>query len=240
MTDIHCHILPFVDDGAYTIEDSLKMLICAMSNGTKSIVATPHSSYNLFGKEITKEDKLNAFIALQNLIKEKNLPIKLYLGEEIFYDETSLAKLKANEFFTMNGTKYVLIEFDFHSDFSLLQKSVSELISSGYYPIVAHPERYRCIYSDFENAYKLKELGAYLEINSTSILGYDRKKVYKASKFIIESGFADFVASDAHSPFSRTPDLSVVHEYLSVNYSMSLADKLIITNTQIMLSGEKI
>lgn len=240
MVDIHCHILPCVDDGSGSIDDSIKMLKIAAMGGTKEIVATPHSSFYINKEKIALEDKQKAFSLLNQAIEENNIPIKLYLGEEVFFEESTVENLNCKRNLTINETSYVLTEFDFYEDFSYILQSVDDLLSNGYIPIIAHPERYRCIYTEKDNAFLLKEKGALLQLNSTSVLGYDRKSVFDVAMWMIDVQLADFVSSDAHSPFVRTTDLSSVHEHISTVFSIDTADALLTINPQAILAGEKI
>lgn len=240
MVDIHCHILPCVDDGSGSIDDSIKMLKIAAMGGTKEIVATPHSSFFINKEKVTLENKQEAFSLLCRAIEENDIPIKLYMGEEVFFEESTVDSLHSKRNLTINKTSYVLTEFDFHEDFSYILQSIDELISNGYIPIIAHPERYRCIYSKKDNAFLLKERGALLQLNSTSILGYDKRSAYDTAMWMIDAQLADVVASDAHSPFVRTTDLSSVHEYISTMFSIDTADILLMKNPQSIIKGEKI
>lgn len=240
MVDIHCHILPCVDDGSGSLDDSIKMLKIAAMGGTKEIVATPHSDFYINKEKITLENKQKAFSLLNQAIKENDIPIKLYMGEEVFIEESTVESLNSKKNLTINSTAYVLTEFDFHEDFSYILQSIDELVSNGYIPIIAHPERYRCIYSEKDNAFILKEKGVLLQLNSTSILGYDKRAAYDTAMWMIDTNLADFVSSDAHSPFVRTTDLSSVHEYISTMFSIDKADALLTINPQAIIKGEKI
>ncbi len=240
MVDIHCHILPCVDDGSGSIDDSIKMLKVAAVGGTKEIVATPHSNFYIDKEKVTLENKQKAFSLINRAIKENDIPIKLYMGEEVFFEPSTVESLNSKRNLTINKTSYVLTEFDFYEDFSYILQSVDELISNGYIPIIAHPERYRCIYSEKDNAFILKEKGALLQLNSTSVLGYDKRSAYDTAMWMIDARLADFVSSDAHSPFVRTTDLSSVHEYISTMFSIDTADTLLTNNPHAVIQGEKI
>ena len=135
MIDIHSHILPFVDDGSQSIECSLDLIKKAVAEGITDIVLTPHYRlrYTCSPKEL-----LLAFDNLKNAVAENNIDINLFLGQEIFYTREVKELLKENKLLTMNGKKYVLIEFPFDTFYDI-SEAVYVLSNAGYKPIVAHP-----------------------------------------------------------------------------------------------------
>ena len=110
MTDIHSHVIPFVDDGSKDLGDSIQMLKKAYEIGVNKVFCTPHyrKPYNRSASSITRH-----FEELKQALENENIPIKLFLGQEIYAEDNIVELLENGTVLTMNGTKYVLIEFDF-------------------------------------------------------------------------------------------------------------------------------
>lgn len=240
MVDIHCHILHSVDDGSGNMTDSLEMAQLAAANGTKAIFATPHCNMphyfeNFWSTEL--EQKLTDF---QKKLDSRGLDVRVYCGQEIYLEEGFLQRLRQNELITLNRSRYALVELDFYEHSDDAYKKIAALVSEGYVPVVAHPERYAFVAEDRYAALKLKRLGALLQINSGSLSGDFGTKPKRAADSILKNQLADFVASDAHSQYSRTPDLSQAHEYVCENFSYEYADLLFSINPERVINNEKI
>ncbi len=239
MTDIHCHIIHGVDDGSYDIEESLKMAQLAADGGTEIIVATPHCNSEIY-PNYWDADLKNRFMQLRNRISSEKIPVKLCLGHEILADGNFIELLKKGNLLTLNNSRYPLVEFDFleHSEsvFSKLEK----LIAEGFVPIVAHPERYAFVNEDIDAVFMLKRIGCLLQINRGSIRGSFGRQIEETANVILENELADFIASDAHSPYMRTTYLADIHEFISETYSMDYARLLLSDNPNRVLQNKKI
>lgn len=194
MIDIHTHILPCIDDGSGSMDHSILMVEEAIRCGITDIIATPHycpkRGYNHSVEEIQ-----NCFDELESEIKKRNLPVRMYLGEEIYcseYDDV-LSKLKKKELLTLNNSSYVLLEFSFKK----MPENIFDLFYSmtlnGYKPIVAHIERYE--WMTVEIADRMKEEGCLLQVNATSFR--DIRKIFLCKK-LRKNGLIDIIASDNH------------------------------------------
>ena len=238
--DIHCHILPELDDGSYHIGDSLQMADMAVSDNTVGIVCTPH---HIPGCLYTYADMKAVFQRTTATLRDKNIPLTLYPGQEIFLSDSISAiirDLEAGQMFTLNHSAYPLVEFDpFEKEESVIRK-LSRLISHGFVPIVAHPERYAFMNEDPDIAWELHDLGALLQVNKGSLKGFFGPEAAETSYFLLENRLADFVASDAHSPHVRTPQLHEAHEWISENFSYRYADYLLMENPELVLKNKKI
>ena len=138
MTDIHTHALPFVDDGSASLEESLKMLGNLYAQGVTDVVVTPHYR----SKYVATPDELkDAFKEFKIRVFEAGIPVNLYLGQEIYIGRGFKKFFAENKVLTLNGTKYILAEFDFNIETDVAEV-VYELKAMGYIPIVAHFERY--------------------------------------------------------------------------------------------------
>lgn len=240
MFDIHCHILPGVDDGSGNMSDSIEMAHLAAESGTKGIVATPHCNIpGMFDNywSLALEEKVRA---LQKKIDEKGIPVTIYAGQEVFLSRHFDERLTKGELITLNGSRYMLVELDFRADETSAFSKLQYLLAEGYIPIVAHPERYGFVIENPSVIKKIRSSGCRIQLNSGSIMGDFGGYIKKTAELIIHNGFADFIASDAHSQYSRTPALSDVHELICENYSYDYADLLFRTNPLNVLENRSI
>ena len=240
MIDIHCHILPGVDDGAGNISDALEMAELAASSGIKSIIVTPHcnipGSYHNYWNYFISEDVQN----LKNEIRKRKINLAIYPGQEVFLAPGFVDLLKKGEFIGLNESRYMLVEFSMRERADVAYRKLQQVIAEGYVPVVAHPERYGFVTEQQEAVYRMKDLGALLQVNRGSIKGAFGKTVMKKANEIILTYQADFVASDAHSQYSRTPYLADIHEFISEEISVEYGDWLFKVNPQRVINNEEI
>ena len=152
--------------------------------------------------------------------------VEIYSGQEVFLSKKFEAHLKNGEFITLNNSRYMLVELDFRTDEASMMSRLQRLSEYGYVPIVAHPERYGLVIENPDVITAIKSSGCLVQINRSSVLGDFGPYIKRTAQTILRNGLADFVASDAHSQYSRTPNLSDVHEYISENISYDYADEL--------------
>lgn len=240
MIDIHCHILPGVDDGAGNMSDALEMAELAASSGIKSIIITPHcnvpGSYHNYWNYFMMEDVHN----LQREIRNHNINLTVCPGQEVYLAAGFAELLKKGEFIGLNESRYMLVEFGMSERADVAYRKLQQVIAEGYVPIVAHPERYGFVTEQQEAVYRMKDLGALLQVNRGSIKGAFGKSAMKKANEIISTFQADFVASDAHSQYSRTPYLADVHEFISEEISTEYGDWLFKVNPHKVISNEEI
>lgn len=206
MIDIHTHIIPNVDDGSHSLEESLAMIKHEIDIGVDTIIATPHHIYKRYEKSV--EEITKRFNELKEAVEKENLPIKLYLGQEICYShrEDQLAMLKSGELLTLNKTNRVLLEFSFTREPEDLLDIIYNYSISGYQIIVAHVERYE--WMTLDKVVALRNEGALIQINSDAIVGKTTWKEKRFVKKLLKKGLVDFVASDTHSFRPSTLDKS--------------------------------
>lgn len=193
--DIHNHILPGVDDGAKTIEESIESIKYLKKLGITDIVLTSHYINNtkyqinvLKRKEILKELKKET----------KDLDINLYLGNEIFVSDKIIELLNKGEITTLNGSKYILIEFPLNQVLHHIEEVVCDLNEIGLVPIIAHPERYRYFKENYAKLEELLEYKCLLQCNIESINGKYGKTAKKIFKKLIKEKRVTFLATDFH------------------------------------------
>ena len=224
MIDLHSHILPDLDDGSYSLQESLAMARMAVSSGVTVMAATPHCA-DARAKEVYEAWKM-----LRQALHESRIPLKLFPGMEIFGTGDTLRLLQEGKLFTLNGSRYPLIEFSFHSDADRASRILQSLCRAGLRPIVAHPERYSYIQYDPELINKWYRMGCLMQINRGSLLGRFGIRAQEMAVDIVERNFAAVVASDAHSSQMRTPWMEDVKKLLVQEFSPSCARMLLLEN----------
>ncbi len=240
MVDIHCHILPGLDDGSDNIEESVRMARLAADGGTKAIIVTPHSNIPDSYTNYCDAHYVDTFNALKNRLKEENIPLKIYPGHEIYSAGDIVGLIKENKLLTLRSSDYLLIEFAFKEYGETVYRRLKELVAEGFTPVVAHPERYAFVAEDDFAPIRLKEIGCLIQINKGSLKGSFGREARVISHSLIRHGIADFVASDAHSPYMRTPYLADVHDLICEIHSEDYADLLLSINPEKILKNEKI
>ena len=197
MIDIHTHIIPGVDDGSPNLETSIEMIKHEISIGVDSIICTPHHIYHRYEKSV-EEIKSN-FRLLKEAVEKENLPIKLYLGQEICYShrEDIIKMLQEGKLLTLNNTNRVLLEFHFTREPEDLLDIIYNFSIHGYEVIIAHVERYE--WMTLDKVIALKGEGALIQINSNSYLGLTTWKEKRFTKLLLKKGLVNYVASDTHS-----------------------------------------
>lgn len=204
MIDIHSHIIPEIDDGSPSIAESLKMLASEVAEGVDTVIATPHHNilrnYMSSPKEIQEK-----FSELKAEAEKAGLPVKLLLGQEIFFStvEDVVSMLDKGELLTLAGTKNVLLEFSFTNRPHHIVDAMYPFFAHGYQVIIAHIERYEWMTEEL--AIELKEEGCMIQINAGSVLGNNGKQAKNLCKSLLKCGVVDFVASDVHA--FRSPHL---------------------------------
>lgn len=229
MVDIHSHYLPGVDDGSPSAESSLKMLFCAADQGVTDVICTPHyrGSYKPSGEYIKEKFKEFSEYAQKN-----GAPVKLWLGQEVFFDDYTEGEVRLAPYITLVGGKYILAEFDPLCETGVYDRVIS-LISQGYIPIIAHVERLANLSLDYIS--DVKSLGALIQVNADSFAG-KRKKYYKDKIFaLFKNGLVDFVASDYH--LSRDYVMGKAHKIIEKKYGKDTAERVFVTNGKKILEG---
>lgn len=197
MTDVHSHILFGIDDGSRTISESIELLKKLKSVGFNNVILTPH-----FILDSTYNSNYEANIKIYNELKERliseNIDINIYLGNEIFIDKNVPTLLEKNIITSLNGTKYVLVEFPMHNKLLNIEDILYEIRSKGYEVVIAHPERYDAFKEDYSIVDTLREDGFLFQSNYSSILGYYGKESIKLLKYMLKRHYIDFLGTDIH------------------------------------------
>lgn len=206
MIDIHCHVLPEMDDGSQSLEESLDMCAAAERNGISDIIATPHLK-NGEHLEHFIERRDAALHRLNSALESAGIDVTVHAGAEVFA-RSWLEQARELSPFTLCSSRYMLIEFGFFgSESERIEKYVRLLQSRGITPIIAHPERYDYFLCDPELLEYTGSLGTLFQCNATSLAGVNGEQVRRLATDMVTAGFADFIATDAHSCVHRTTNL---------------------------------
>lgn len=233
--DMHTHILPGVDDGARTMEDSLEMARVAVNSGVRVMVATPHSNREpRFASQVESRVR-----ALQYRLRCEGIPLRVLPGMEIFVDRDTPARLAEGELLPLNGTRYALVEFSFEEDPLFIDESLHEVRAARFVPVVAHPERYACVGEDPQMAAEWRRRGYGVQVNKGSLLGRFGERIQHTAVKLLMDGLVTAVASDAHSPEVRTPDMAPMARFLSEALSPAAERTLLWDNPRRLLADEE-
>lgn len=232
--DVHCHILPEVDDGAENMREALAMLRMEYRQGVRTILLTPHYRRGFF--ETSRDTILEQFEKLKKEAVSESIGIKLYLGCEFFRQKNMLSFLKNEKLFCISETRYVLLEFLPDDSEDMIWQYSEELILGGYQPIIAHAERYKAI-KNRELRRRLLELGVYIQVNAGSIIGYNGWSTKRLCAKLLKEGRVHFVGSDAHHTTGRVPCIGECADYLKKKIGEKETQRLLSLNPEIMLNG---
>ena len=193
--DIHSHLIPGIDDGSQTMDQTIAMLAKFQSLGYKKVITTPHVMSDSFPN--TSENILAGLEDVRSEIKKVGLTIEIEAAAEYYFDETFVAKIKAKDLLTF-GDNYVLLEFAFHSPPQYIDQMFFELQSRGYRPVVAHFERYMYYLGKIDRAIEWRQKGINIQININSLSGHYGPDIKKQAERLIDAGEFDFIGTDCH------------------------------------------
>lgn len=233
MVDIHAHILPGLDDGAEDREEALKMAVSAVRQGINHMVASSHGNYYPFSLEEYKE----AFNCMKTDLEKAQIPLKLYPGMEVFFDESAFELLEKKEILTLNNTDYILVEFPFEENPSAVIQRLDRLKHMGYRPVIAHPERYLFIQRDEELAYYLADQEYVLQVNAGSLSGSFGSKTRILAQRMLDDGIVSVIATDTHDGVYRPPILKDMAERMKKTYPESWVRLWVSENPSRILKG---
>lgn len=238
LIDIHMHILPGLDDGAEEWEDALAMARMSVKSGVGIVLATSHSRERGRESFVYLARYVKTLNRLRRILARHQIPLQIGAGMEIMADGHTAERLDAGEVLPLNKTRYVLVEFETDSPVRFIYRELDRLLDRGYVPVVAHPERYHCITRSVEDAAIWTEMGALLQINKGSILGGFGKEIQTNADQLLRMGIVYALASDAHRPYVRTPDIRELIEVLHTDYGENAVKMLLHDNPAAILLGK--
>ena len=238
MIDIHSHILPNIDDGARSIEETFNLIKEAQKAGFEAIVSTSHYMENYYETDVPEREVWVKAIC-ENL-QTKNIEINLYLGNEIYFSDNIIELLEQRKASTINDTSYVLFELPLNAEPMNLYDVVYEMLQYKLVPILAHPERYSYVQKDPDLVYDLIEKGVLMQANYGSIIGQYGEKAQIIVRKFFENNMVHFLGSDVHRPNTIYPKIpQILREIESIIGSEKL-EELTTKNPKLLLNNKKI
>ena len=194
-TDLHSHLIPGIDDGSKSMDDSIQMIEAFIAQGYTKLITTPHIMSHRYpnSRAIIEE----GLVALKEELNARNIAIEIEVASEYYLDETVMDLVQERDIMTF-GDNYMLFEMSYVQPLHYLDDMVYEMKIAGYNPVLAHPERYIYMHEDFSKYERLKESGLLFQVNIPSLGGFYSKAIQKAAKQIADAGMIDFIGSDAH------------------------------------------
>jgi protein-tyrosine phosphatase len=193
MVDMHSHVLPGIDDGAKTPQDSVILIRKMMDLGIKKIIATPHVMIDFYRN--TPETIASSLASLKAELEKEKIDILIETAAEHYFDETFEQRVADGKLMTM-GDNYVLFEFSFINQPPNVIPVLQKMNDMGYKPILAHPERYP--YMDLDQYKNIQGWGCSMQLNTISLTGYYGKDVKRQAEMLIDNNLIDFISSDMH------------------------------------------
>lgn len=235
MIDFHSHILPGIDDGSKSYEETQKLLKEAKNVGFEKIISTSHYAINCYETPEYKRKEM-----IDELNQENNNFPKIILGSEIFLTYNIVDLLKEYKASTINGTNYVLFELPLREQFNNLKDVINRLKENDYRLILAHPERYAVIQKNFKLLYELKDLGILFQSNYGSILGVYGLSAQITIKKMLKNNLVSFFGSDVHRENSIYTKVPKAILKISKIISHEELQNLTTNNAEKILNGENI
>jgi len=205
ITDIHSHLIPGIDDGAQSIEESLTLLRALQELGYTQVITTPHIMFDAYGN--TKTSIREGLQILQNVAQKQDIHLQIDAAAEYYLDEGLLPLIQKKDLLLIDQ-KYLLFETSYTHRPQQLEEIIFEILAAGYIPLLAHPERYRYIeeISEFQT---IKDLGVEFQVNINSFNGYYGSTAQKNALALSQQGLINFLGSDTHN-IKQVENLSLV------------------------------
>lgn len=240
MIDLHCHILPGLDDGAQNLEEAVEMAGIAERDGIEKIVATPHFFRNNFVHEdlsIIKERRRE----LSRALEAKNIQVEILCGAEVHISHNLIDEIRKNRsYLVLNQSSYMFVEFPSEHVFSGVKELFFELMSEGIMPIIAHPERNSVFARNPSFLYELVQMGALTQANSGSFSGIYGSEAEEAVFRFLELNLIHFIGSDGHNRRSLVPRLSEAVKRAEIVLGKKEAKALVADNPKAVLEDREI
>lgn len=238
MIDFHTHILPNLDDGSQSIEETFNLIKEAEKAGFDKIISTSHYMENYY--ETENREREFWIDSLSQQFPSQNINVKLYIGNEIYITENIIELLKEGKASTINNTSYVLFEMPFNTEPMNLYDVIYEMLKNKLVPILAHPERYRYVQKDPTILSDLIEKGVLMQSNYGSIIGqYGKREKILVMEFL-KNHMIHFLGSDVHKQGTIYPKIPKIIKDLKDKLDEEYVDELTTENAELVLNNKKI
>lgn len=237
MIDLHTHLIPNVDDGADSIEETIRLAEAAVNEGIEHVVLTPH--HNRYWVENEKNKVLKLTEKVEKVIENAEIPLTVSPSQEIRMNEEFSDELFAGNYLPLDKKgKYYLVEFSWREFPSFAKTYLQRMIDAGIVPVIAHPERQRPFLDDPQILRDLIEMGCISQITATSIVGGYTEEIREASHKMMKENLIHVIASDAHNVISRPFNIVNALEIIEEEYGSAYKEYLVTNAENIFLSKE--
>ena len=203
MIDTHLHILPGVDDGPDTMEDTLALARVLVQEGIRAAIATPH--YNDEYPRYPVAEIQARVYEVQQVLNRHGIPLRLFAGHEVLIKAGLVEDIRSGRAATLNGSRYLLLELWSHSWLPETERVIFELRAAGLIPVLAHVERYQTIQRDPQRLAALLQQGVLAQITASSLIGMQGKTARRTAETLLKKGLIHCIGSDAHGLHKRPP-----------------------------------
>lgn len=233
--DVHCHLLPGVDDGAESMEESMRMLRMEYADGVRHIIATPHYRRGMFE---ASDGRIKAQYEAVCREAGNQLPgLEIYLGCEFYANMDMTETLNSCSRPVMGEKRAVLAEFSGNVSEEFIRERTAALRSSGFTPVLAHAERYACLRENISLVRELSKMGAYIQVNAGSILGEHGRKCKKFCSRLRKEDLIHLIGSDAHGDQIRPPRIGDCAAYLQKKCGSGYVNQIFCVNPGKIFAG---
>ncbi|MCM2535827.1 tyrosine protein phosphatase [Neobacillus pocheonensis] len=237
MIDLHCHILPCVDDGAQDLSESINMAKMAVEQGIHTIVATPHHLNNRY--ENPKQQIIDRVEELNHALIQEKIDLNVLPGQEARLYGEMVEGYDTGEILTIDHTQYLLVEFPSNHIPRYTEKLFYDIQMNGLIPVIVHPERNQEIIEQPDILYHLVKNGALTQITAASICGDFGKKIKNFSFQLVEANLTHFIASDAHNTSNRTFKMREAFDFVQAKYGNEMV-YLFEENATLVIEGNHV
>lgn len=234
--DLHCHILPGIDDGAKDVSVSIAMARASVQQGVTVLACTPHilpGLYHNSGPAIREATQ-----QLQSVLDEEGIPLRLVPGADVHMAPDFIAGIRSGRLLALADSRYILVEPPHHTAPPQLEEFFFALVVAGYVPILTHPERLSWVPSRYQMVKRLVDAGVWMQITAGSFTGaFGRNALYWAQR-MLDEGCVHLLASDAHDAERRPPNLAVGREIVAKRVGAQEAEHLVMTRPMGILKDQ--
>ncbi len=199
LVDIHSHLLPGLDDGVKSVEETIYILKIFQDLGFRKVITTPHVMGDHYPNSVS--DILSKLEFVNQALQKHEITVKLEAAAEYYLDEKLLTQLSKQEKLLTFGDNYLLFETSFFNKPAFLEETVFNMNAQGYQPVLAHPERYGYLQNDLKLLEKLKNMNLLFQLNLLSLTGFYSSDVRKFARELLKANEINFVGTDCHNAF---------------------------------------
>ena len=230
MLDLHCHLLPGIDDGAVDLDMALEMARMAVADGITTVACTPHIYPGMYDN--TGDGIRAAITALRLELASRDIDLQLVEGADVHLDQGLADSIRAGRIPTLAGSRYLLLEPPHHVAPPRFEDTVFQLMVAGYVPVITHPERLSWIEGHYEVFQRLVKAGSWMQITAGSVTGRFGKRPRYWAERMLDEHLVHILATDAHHPRRRPPLLAEGRDAVANRVGEQEATHMVVTRPQ--------